>query len=49
MKKWVEVGEIKVEVGHIGANMMCHKGRGFESRHRFKPTAATISNIDFFL
>ena len=42
MQKWAKVDEIKVEVGLIRANMMYHKGRGFESRHRFESTAASI-------
>ena len=44
MQKWAKVDEIKVEVGLIRANMMYHKGRGFESRHRFESTAASISS-----
>ena len=42
MQKWAKVDEIKVEGGLIRANMMYHKGRGFESRHRFESTAASI-------
>ena len=46
MQKWAKNGEIKVEVGLIRTNMMNHKGRGFESRHRFESTAASIAQLN---
>ena len=49
MQKWAKVDEIKVEVGLIRANMMYHKGRGFESRHRFESTAASITKKEILV
>ena len=37
-QKWAKVGEIKVKVGLIGANIMHHKGH----RPRFESRAASI-------
>ena len=40
------IGVIKVKVDLMRANMMYHKGRGFESQPRFMSTAATIATYE---